>query len=69
MTSEDYEQVDDLNDEAGEYEDFDIDTETGFDDSNEQSEPSDDSDDDSSIIRIEFEDALGNSKEIIIKYK
>ena len=58
MTSEDYEQVDDLNDEAGEYEDFDIDTETGVDDSNEQSEPSDDSDDDSSIIRIEFEDAL-----------
>ncbi len=69
MTSEDYEQVDDLNEEAGEYEDFDIDTETGFDDSNEQSDPASDSDDDSSIIRIEFEDASGNSKEIIIKYK
>ena len=25
--------------------------------------------DDSNIIRIEFEDSLGNSKEIIIKYK
>ena len=69
MTSEDYEQVDELNDEAGEYEDFEIDTETGFDDSNEQSDPSSDSGDDSSIIRIEFEDASGNSKEIIIKYK
>jgi len=69
MTSEDYEQVDELNDEAGEYEDFEIDTETGFDDSNEQSDPSSDSGDDSSVIRIEFEDASGNSKEIIIKYK
>ena len=61
MTSEDYEQVDDLNDESGEYEDFDIDTETGFEDSNEESNTSSDSDDDSSIIRIEFEDSSGNS--------
>ena len=69
MTTEDFQQVNDLEDESGEYEDFEIDTETGFDDSNEQSDPSSDSGDDSSVIRIEFEDASGNSKEIIIKYK
>lgn len=68
MTADDFEQVDELNEESGEYEDFDIDTETGFDDSNE-SDPYSDSEDDSSIIRIEFEDSSGNSKEIIIKYK
>ncbi len=67
MTTEDFEQVDDLEDESGEYEDFDIDSDTGF---------NDDSDTDSNaesnelnIIRIEFEDSLGNSKEIIVKYK
>ncbi len=67
MTTEDFQQVDDLEDESGEYEDFDIDTDTGY---------NDDSDTDSNtesnelnIIRIEFEDSLGNSKEIIVKYK
>mgnify|MGYP001220881766 CR=1 FL=1 len=67
MTTEDFQQVDDLEDESGEYEDFDIDTDTGY---------NDDSDTDSNtesnelnIIRIEFEDSLGNSKEIIVKNK
>ena len=67
MTTEDFQQVDDLEDESGEYEDFDVDTDTGY---------NDDSDTDSNvesnelnIIRIEFEDSLGNSKEIIVKYK
>ena len=67
MTTEDFQQVDELEDESGEYEDFDVDTDTGY---------NDDSDTDSNaesnelnIIRIEFEDSLGNSKEIIVKYK
>ena len=67
MTTEDFQQVDELEDESGEYEDFDVDTDTGY---------NDDSDIDSNtesnelnIIRIEFEDSLGNSKEIIVKYK
>ena len=67
MTTEDFQQVNDLEDESGEYEDFDLDTETGVNDENETN-PDMDSDD-SNIIRIEFEDSLGNSKEIIIKYK
>ena len=67
MTTEDFQQVDDLEDESGEYEDFDVDTDTGFND-NTETDVNVDSDD-SNIIRIEFEDSLGNSKEIIIKYK
>ena len=66
MTTDDFQQVDDLNDESGEYEDFDIDT--GFNDNNTDSDSNTDSDD-FSTIRIEFEDSLGNSKEVIIKYK
>jgi hypothetical protein len=66
MTTDDFQQVDDLNDESGEYEDFDIDT--GFNDNNPDSDSNTDSDD-FSTIRIEFEDSLGNSKEVIIKYK
>jgi len=67
MTSQDFEQVDELNDESGEYEDFDfdIDTDTGSnDDTNNDSASSD-----SNIIIIEFEDSSGNLKEMIIKYK
>ena len=67
MTTEDFEQVDDLEDESGEYEDFDIDTETGINDDLD-ADPNSDTDN-SNIIRIELEDSLGNSKEIIIKYK
>ena len=66
MTTDDFQQVDDLNDESGEYEDFDIDT--GFNDNSPDSDSNTDSDD-FSTIRIEFEDSLGNSKEVIIKYK
>lgn len=66
MTTEDFQQVDDLNDESGEYEDFDIDT--GLNDDDPDSDTNTDSDD-FNTIRIEFEDSLGNSKEIIIKYK
>ena len=67
MTTEDFEQVDDLEDESGEYEDFDIDTETGINDDLD-TDPNSDTDN-SNIIRIELEDSSGNSKEIIIKYK
>ena len=66
MTPEDFQEMEDLDDESGEYEDFDIDT--GFNDNNPDSDSNTDSDD-FSTIRIEFEDSLGNSKEVIIKYK
>ena len=67
MTTEDFQQVDDLEDESGEYEDFEIDTDTGLNDDSDTDSTIDS--DDLNIIRIEFEDSLGNSKEIIIKYK
>ena len=61
------ENIENLNEESGEYEDSDIDT--GLDDSiNEELDGSADSDEEN-IIRLEFEDSFGNSKEIIIKYK
>ena len=67
MSSQDLEQIENLNEESGEYEDSDIDT--GLDDSiNEELDDSADSDEEN-IIRLEFEDSFGNSKEIIIKYK
>jgi len=66
MTSEDFQQMEDFDDESGEYEDFEIDT--GFNDENQNSENSLDVDEER-IIRIQFEDAFNNSKEIIIKYK
>ena len=65
MTSEDFEQVDDLDNESGEYEDFDVDTDTGFNQDDDSYQDSSDS----NTIRIQFEDSLGNTKEIIIKYK
>ena len=70
MTTQDFQQVEDLDEESGEYEDFNIETETGFDD-NENDNESDLSLnlDSQNIIRIEFEDSSGNTKEIIIKYK
>ena len=67
MTTEDFQQVDDLEDESGEYEDFEIDTDTGLNDDSDTDSTIES--DDLNIIRIEFEDSLGNSKEIIIKYK
>ena len=67
MTTEDFQQVDDLEDESGEYEDFDVDTDTGY---NDDSDPDSNAESNElNIIRIEFEDSLGNSKEIIVKYK
>ena len=66
MTSEDFQQMEDFDDESGEYEDFEIDT--GFNDENQNSENSLEVDEER-IIRIQFEDAFNNSKEIIIKYK
>jgi len=67
MSSQDLEQIENLDEESGEYEDSDIDT--GLDDSiNEELDDSADSDEEN-IIRLEFEDSFGNSKEIIIKYK
>ena len=66
MTSEDFQEMEDLNDESGEYEDFEIDT--GFNDESQNS-GSDLNADEERIIRIQFEDAFNNSKEIIIKYK
>ena len=67
MSSQDLEQIENLDEESGEYEDSDIDT--GLDDSiNEELDDSADSDEEN-IIRLEFEDSFGNSKEIIITYK
>jgi len=67
ISSQELEQIEDLNEESGEYDDLDIDT--GSDDSiDEESDNLSDSDDDN-IIRIQVEDSFGNSKEIIIIYK
>jgi len=71
MTSQELEQIQDLEQENGNYDDLDIDT--GFDDDSiDQDSNSDDSNissDSENIIRIQLEDSLGNTKEIIIKYK
>ena len=66
ISSEELEQIEDLNEESGEYDNLDIDT--GSDDSTD-GESDNLSDSDDNIIRIEVEDSFGNSKEIIIKYK
>ena len=65
MSSQDFEQIDQLDNESGEYEEFDIDT--GFDDTNDTDDTS--VSNDTNIIRIEFENQSGELKEIIIKYK
>ena len=71
MTNQELEQIQDLEQENGNYDDLDIDT--GFDDDSinqdSNSEDSNISSDDENIIRIQLEDPLGNTKEIIIKYK
>ena len=69
MTTQDLEQIEDLEEESGDYNNLDIDT--GFDDgSNQDEDISSDSDISSdNIIRIQLEDSLGNLKELIIKYK
>ena len=71
MTSQELEQIQDLEQENGNYDDLDIDT--GFDDgSNNEDSNSEDSNvssDSENIIRIQLENSLGETKEIIIKYK
>ena len=70
MTTQDLEQIEDLEEESGDYNNLDIDT--GFDDgSNQDEDISSDSDisSDDNIMRIQLEDSLGNLKELIIKYK
>ena len=71
MNIQDLELIQDLQEESGDYEDLDIDT--GFDDNSidqdTETSDSDISSDTENIIRIQLEDSLGNSKEIIIKYK
>ena len=70
INTQDLEQIQDFQQESGEYEDLDIDT--GFDDNsiNEDldSDTNNSSDSEEKIIRIQLEDSFGNLKEIIIKY-
>ena len=68
MSSQELDQIEDLNEETGDYEDIDIDS--GSDDNiiEETDETYSDSNDEN-IIRLQFEDSFGNLKEIIIKYK
>ena len=70
MSTQELEQIENLEQENGNYDDSDIDT--GFDDGsiNQDSNTGDSNLSDSdNIIRIQLEDSLGNTKEIIIKYK
>ena len=67
ISSEELEQIEDLNEESGEYNNLDIDT--GSDDSTDEESNNLSDSDDENIIRIQVEDSFGNSKEIIIKYK
>ncbi len=70
MSTQELEQIENLEQENGNYDDVDIDT--GFDDGsmNQDSNTGDSNFSDSeNIIRIQLEDSLGNTKEIIIKYK
>ena len=75
ISTQDLEQIQDLQQESGDYEDLDIDT--GFDDNpieqdldsdNSSDSDIDNSSDSEKTIRIQLEDSLGNLKEIIIKY-
>ena len=71
MSTQDLEQIENLEEESGDYNNSNIDT--GFDDgSNLNDNTSSDSDSDLSsdnTIRIQLEDSFGNLKELIIKYK
>ena len=71
MTNQEFEQIQDLEQENGDYDDLDIDT--GFDDGSidqgSDSEDSNTTSDSDNVIRIQLEDSMGNTKEIIIKYK
>ena len=70
MSTQELEQIENLEQENGDYDDSDIDT--GFDDGsiNQDSDTGNSNLSDSeNIIRIQLEDSLGNTKEIINKYK
>ena len=70
MSTQELEQIENLEQENGNYDDSDIDT--GFDDGsiNQDSDTGNSNLSDSeNIIRIQLEDSLGNTKEILIKYK
>lgn len=71
LSSQELDQIEELEQENGNYDDLDIDT--GFDDSsNTQDNSTSDSNissESENILRIQLEDSLGNTKEIIIKYK
>ena len=71
LTSQELEQIQNLDQEDGDYDNSEIDT--GFDDESINNENIDSnlnfSADNENVIRIQLEDSLGNIKEIIIKYK
>ncbi len=71
LTSQELEQIQNLDQEDGDYDNSEIDT--GFDDESINNENIDSnlnfSSDNENVIRIQLEDSLGNIKEIIIKYK
>ncbi len=71
LTSQELEQIQNLDQEDGDYDNSEIDT--GFDDESINDENIDSnlnfSADNENVIRIQLEDSLGNIKEIIIKYK
>ena len=70
MTSQDIEQIQNLDQEDGDYDSSDIDT--GFDDTIDTQSIDSDLDvttNNENVIRIQLEDSQGNIKEIIVKYK
>ena len=70
MTSQDIEQIQNLDQEDGNYDSSNIDT--GFDDTIDTQSINSDLDvttNNENVIRIQLEDSQGNIKEIIVKYK
>ena len=70
MTSQEIEQIQNLDQEDGDYDSSDIDT--GFDDTLDNQNANTDIDitiNTENVIRIQLEDSEGNIKEIILKYK
>ena len=66
-TSQELEEIDNLEEEAGESQDQDIDS--GSDDIEEDIDIETSDMDEENILKIQFEDSSGNLKEIVIKYK
>lgn len=67
ITSQELEEIDNLEEEAGESQDQDIDS--GSDDIEEDIDIETSDMDEENILKIQFEDSTGNLKEIVIKYK